>query len=64
MASKPINGYIDHENNFQLNSDSGINIRFQNLIYRVRHHIPWDRCKSCILLHLKGNYVKSDASAS
>lgn len=46
-----INGYVDHENNLQLNT--GIDIRFQDIIYRAPRHIPWDRCRSCILFHLK-----------
>lgn len=40
-----MNGYVDHENNLHLNRNTGINIKFQNIVYKVRRHIPWDRCK-------------------
>lgn len=40
-----VNGYIDQENNFELNYNTGINIKFQDIVYSIRRHILWDRCK-------------------
>lgn len=35
----------DDKDNLQHQCNQGINIKFQNLIYRVRQNIIWDRCK-------------------
>lgn len=40
-----MNGFVDHENNLHSNHNTGINIKFQDIVYRVRRHVPWDRCK-------------------
>lgn len=42
-----INGFVDHENSLQLNCNTGIDIKFQDIIYSAPRHIPWKRCRCC-----------------
>lgn len=45
-----MNGFIDQKNNLKLNCETGINIKFQDIHYSIRKHLPWDRCKFNVMV--------------
>lgn len=45
-----MNGFIDQKNNLKLNCKTGINIKFQDINYSIRKHLPWDRCKFNVMV--------------
>lgn len=56
----------DEQNNVNCEQSNGINIKFQDIIYRARRNFIWDRCKCQISLKwiLAQNVISSSQFSS